>query len=82
MAKSHWSFSGRYWAGWSGTCAALIAAVVSMPGASDKQAVFSASAKPVFKAGASPVSVMMERVDFGALPATAFGDYEPARERR
>ena len=44
-----------------------------MPGAPDKQ--------QNAKATASPMSVMMEKVDFGALPETAFGDYEHLRDK-
>ena len=73
VAKSYWSFSGRFWAGWSGTIAGLLAFVVAMPGAPDKQ--------QNAKATASPMSVMMEKVDFGALPETAFGDYEHLRDK-
>ena len=81
VSKSHWSFSGRYWAGWSATWAGLIAVVVAMPGAPDKRHVPGPATHSV-KAAASPVDVVMQRVDFGALPDTAFGDYDRTRDKR
>lgn len=81
MSNSHWKLSGRFWSGWSATWAGLIALVVTMPGAPDKQrapGVVVVSAK----AATSPVEVVMQHVDFGALPETAFGDYDATRNKR
>lgn len=87
VVKSHWSFSGRYWSGWTATWAGLIAVVVAMPGAPDKlttAATNQTHAQGVAKASTSAtrVSVEMRRFDYGELPDTAFGDYDPSRDRR
>ena len=86
MSKSFWNFSGRHWAGWTATWAGLIAVVIAMPGAPDKSLSLAAAASQPreahkYDAAASPVSVVMHRVDFGALPDTAFGDYDPSRDK-
>lgn len=80
MSKSYWSFSGRYWGGWTATWAGLIAVVVALPGAPEKQ--YNSVASGTAKAATSPVEVVVQRVDFGALPDTAFGDYDPTRVSR
>lgn len=87
MPKSMWKLSGRHWTGWTATWAGLVAAVVAMPVAPDKHLSSARTTNTPHEAAsanapASPVSVVMRRVDFGALPDTAFGDYDTERDRR
>ncbi len=85
-SRSHWSFSGRYWASWSATWAALIAVVVSLPDAPDKKVALVNHLTPavadVQGASSAIVSVVTKGFDFDALPASAFGDQDPASARR
>ena len=85
VPKSIWKLSGRHWTGWTATWAGLAAAVVAMPSAPDKRVTLAHPANTSQDAAtvdASPVSVVMRRVDFGALPETAFGDFDPKRDQR
>ena len=86
MSKSHWSFSGRHWAGWTATWAGLILFVVNVSGAPDKRVALAGTAIPAHATAKTPagshISVETRGIDFGELPETAFGEYDPSRERR
>jgi hypothetical protein len=85
-SQSHWSFSGRYWASWSATWAAVIAIVVSLPDAPDKKVALVNHLTPAFAdahgASSAIVSVVTKGFDFDALPASAFGDRDTTPVRR
>ena len=83
MSNSHWSFSGRHWAGWTTTWAALIAIVVALPESSTehRKAMLQAGVSTITTGASvhhvsSVVSVVTSRLDFNAMPASAFGDHD------
>lgn len=84
VSRSHWNFSGRFWAGWSATWATLIAVVVSVPATNDKKpaagtiAHASMSFASPSAAMPAPVAVTTRGFDLAAIPASAFGDAESA----